>query len=69
MITDIVYTWSIRHIAKGNALQAASGNALLTTIGLVATWTIIQNNSLPEALIYVCGCFVGTFITIYKKRK
>ena len=68
-LTDILYTWSIRHIAKGNTLQSACGNAMLTAVGLTATWVIIDNQSILDAIVYVVACFCGTFVVMYKGKK
>lgn len=63
-LTDIVYVWGTKSIANNKALQAACGNTLLTMIGLSATWIVIDNKSVLEAVIYIIGCFLGTYITM-----
>lgn len=63
-LTDIVYVWGTKSIANNKALQAACGNTLLTMIGLSATWIVIDNKSVLEAVIYISGCFLGTYLTM-----
>ena len=71
--TDLIYVWGTKSIANNKALQAAVSNTLLTMVGLSATWIVIDNKSVLEAVIYLTGCFLGSYITmklgdIYAKK-
>ena len=62
--TDLIYTFTIKGISGNRILSAIVGNMLLSLIGFVSMWIVIKDQSLLEALFYVGGCGVGTYISM-----
>jgi hypothetical protein len=69
-ITDIIYTMTIRFISQNKKCGAIIGNMLISLIGLVSTWIVINDQSWVDIFTFILGCGLGTYtIMSYKDVK
>jgi multidrug transporter EmrE-like cation transporter len=64
MITDLAWVSTVRASAKGQATPAALWTTVLTLIGLVSSWVVIAQDSVPYAITYTLGCGIGAWLTV-----
>ena len=70
IITDIIYTMTIKFISQNKKCGAIIGNMLISLIGLVSTWIVINDQSWIDILAFITGCGIGTYTVMsYKERK
>lgn len=69
-ITDIIYTLTIKFISQNKKVGAIIGNMLISLIGLVSTWIVINDQSWLDVVTFISGCGLGTFVVMtYHNRK